>query len=157
MCVDINEHKFEGTGKTKKDARMMAAEKAIEFLIQHPEYIQKAAPAAANTSADSIEAGSVDEKLNKVFEAPSDDEDECTEEQDADEDDDCEGGKRVKTSHDADDDESNQKVYLNKNIINNHVTSHVVVSNQGAQNERTDETIESKDNPEIRQQLFNYS
>lgn len=42
MCVDINEHKFEGTGKTKKDARMQAAEKALEFLIQHPEYIQKA-------------------------------------------------------------------------------------------------------------------
>lgn len=45
MCVDINEHKFEGTGKTKKDARMQAAEKTLEFLIQHPEYIQKAVPA----------------------------------------------------------------------------------------------------------------
>lgn len=41
MCVDISEHKFEGSGKTKKLARMQAAEKAIEFLMQHPEYIQK--------------------------------------------------------------------------------------------------------------------
>ena len=155
MCVDINEHKFEGTGKTKKDARMMAAEKAIEFLIQHPEYIQKPAP-AANTNAESV--GSVDEKLGKVFEAPSDDEDECAEEQDADEDDEGEdiqeGGKRVKIAHDADD-ESNQNVYSNK-IVNNHVTSHVD-SNENGQNERTDETIESKDNPEIKQQLFNFS
>lgn len=30
-----------GTGKTKKDARMQAAEKALEFLIKNPEYIQK--------------------------------------------------------------------------------------------------------------------
>ena len=44
MCVDIAEHKFEGTGKTKKEARMMAAERALEFLIQNPEYIQKPAP-----------------------------------------------------------------------------------------------------------------
>jgi hypothetical protein len=43
MCVDIEEHKFEGTGGTKKDARMMAADKALEFLNQHPEYIQKVA------------------------------------------------------------------------------------------------------------------
>ena len=41
MAVDINEHKFEGTGKTKKEARMLAAEKALEFLIQNPQYIQK--------------------------------------------------------------------------------------------------------------------
>lgn len=57
MCVDINEHKFEGTGKTKKDARMQAAEKALEFLIQHPEYIQKAVPAdkSANTNSTASE------------------------------------------------------------------------------------------------------
>ncbi|CAF0984317.1 unnamed protein product [Brachionus calyciflorus] len=41
MCVDINEHKFEGSGKTKKIARMQAAEKAVEFLMSHPEYIQR--------------------------------------------------------------------------------------------------------------------
>ena len=41
MCVDINEHKFEGSGKTKKLARMQAAEKAVEFLTIHPEFIQK--------------------------------------------------------------------------------------------------------------------
>ena len=38
MCVDINEHKFEGTGKTKKEARMQAAERALEFLVQHPNF-----------------------------------------------------------------------------------------------------------------------
>ena len=53
MCVDINEHKFEGTGKTKKEARMMAAERALEFLIQNPEYIQKPAP-GQNLSTASI-------------------------------------------------------------------------------------------------------
>jgi hypothetical protein len=41
MCVDINEFKFEGAGKTKKLARMQAAEKAVEFLLKHPEYIVK--------------------------------------------------------------------------------------------------------------------
>ena len=41
MCVEIEEHRFEGTGRTKKEARMMAAEKAVEFLLQHPEFIQK--------------------------------------------------------------------------------------------------------------------
>ncbi len=41
MCVDINEHKFEGCGKTKKEARMAAAEKAYQFLLDHPEHIQK--------------------------------------------------------------------------------------------------------------------
>lgn len=41
MCVDIDERKFEGSGKTKKLARMQAAEKAVEFLMSHPEYIQK--------------------------------------------------------------------------------------------------------------------
>lgn len=41
MCVDINEQKFEGSGKTKKLARMQAAEKAVQFLMAHPEYIQK--------------------------------------------------------------------------------------------------------------------
>ena len=44
MCVDINEHKFEGVGKTKKEARMMSADKAVQFLLAHPEYIQKPAP-----------------------------------------------------------------------------------------------------------------
>ena len=41
MCVEIEEHKFEGTGKTKKEARMLSAEKAVEFLMQNPQYIQK--------------------------------------------------------------------------------------------------------------------
>ncbi|RNA31431.1 double-stranded RNA-specific editase 1 [Brachionus plicatilis] len=41
MCVDIDEHKFEGSGKTKKLARMQAAEKAVQFLMSHPELIQK--------------------------------------------------------------------------------------------------------------------
>lgn len=54
MCVDINEHKFEGTGKTKKDARMQAAEKALEFLIQNPEYIQKPTQEGKNKQEESV-------------------------------------------------------------------------------------------------------
>ena len=51
MCVDIDEHKFEGSGKTKKEARMSAADKAVEFLLQHPEHIQKPSHSTATTSA----------------------------------------------------------------------------------------------------------
>ena len=41
MSVDISQHNFEGTGKTKKEARMMAADHALKFLMEFPEYIQK--------------------------------------------------------------------------------------------------------------------
>ena len=50
MCVDINEHKFEGCGKTKKEARMAAAEKAYQFLLDHPEFIQKSNHSKKNNS-----------------------------------------------------------------------------------------------------------
>lgn len=64
MCVDINEHKFEGTGKTKKEARMQAAEKALEFLVLHPEYIQKATtPATAIINTESSIASNSEEDL----------------------------------------------------------------------------------------------
>lgn len=53
MCVEINEHKFEGEGKTKKEARMAAAEKAIEFLLQNPEYIQKPVNHSTSSSLSS--------------------------------------------------------------------------------------------------------
>ena len=51
MCVDINEHKFEGIGKTKKLARMEAAQKAVDFLIKNPEYIQKPSKPASSSSS----------------------------------------------------------------------------------------------------------
>lgn len=51
MCVDINEHKFEGIGKTKKLARMEAAQKAVEFLLKNPEYIQKSTKLSEDNSS----------------------------------------------------------------------------------------------------------
>lgn len=51
MCVDINEHKFEGIGKTKKFARMEAAQKAVDFLLKNPEYIQKPTRSTVQSSS----------------------------------------------------------------------------------------------------------
>ena len=78
MCVDINEHKFEGTGKTKKEARMQAAERALEFLVQHPEYIQKPVPTSSNSGSTdpSSEKSSNDDSNNLENNSDDDDDDE---------------------------------------------------------------------------------
>jgi hypothetical protein len=60
MSVDISHHNFEGTGKTKKEARMMAADHALKFLMEFPEYIQK------NKLNKEVEANSVD-KYNDIL------------------------------------------------------------------------------------------
>jgi hypothetical protein len=39
--ISIEEHSFEGVGMTKKEARVSVAEKCVEFLLKHPEYVQK--------------------------------------------------------------------------------------------------------------------
>jgi hypothetical protein len=71
MAVDINEHKFEGTGKTKKEARIVAAEKAIEFLLKHPEYIQKSKAQTGSTKStlsnkiDSLDEEATNENNNE--------------------------------------------------------------------------------------------
>lgn len=41
MCVNIDEHKFEGTGRTKKLARIQAAQRAVDFMLANPEHIKK--------------------------------------------------------------------------------------------------------------------
>jgi hypothetical protein len=41
MSVNIDENLFEGSGKTKKEARMAAADKAVKFLMDNPQFIQE--------------------------------------------------------------------------------------------------------------------
>ncbi len=69
MCVDINEYKFEGAGKTKKLARMEAAQKAVDFLLKNPEFIQKPTKStqpgtSASVSAESASANDEGSKLS---------------------------------------------------------------------------------------------
>jgi hypothetical protein len=75
MCVDINEHKFEGTGKTKKEARMQAAERALEFLVQHPEYIQKPAPASSISAPTDLSSEKSNNDTSNNLENNTDDDD----------------------------------------------------------------------------------
>jgi hypothetical protein len=62
--IKIEEHSFEGVGKTKKEARVNVAEKCVEFLLKHPEYVQKCAnpnknkPNVSSETATSAEAES---------------------------------------------------------------------------------------------------
>lgn len=56
MSVNIEEHAFEGTGKTKKEARMAAADKAVKFLMENPQFIQE-----KSTSKHKIDQNSSDE------------------------------------------------------------------------------------------------
>ncbi len=96
MSVDISEHTFEGIGKTKKEARMVAADKALTFLMEFPEFIQK----NKSIKDPNISEDKNDDSLN-------DDENEV---QMGDDDDDG----------DDDDNERNKKENIqNSNILNN--------------------------------------
>lgn len=64
MCVDISEHSFEGVGKTKKEARMMAAEKTLKFLMEFPDYIQKYRANKSSNSTSSSVNKSLSPKVN---------------------------------------------------------------------------------------------
>lgn len=80
MCVDISEHKFEGTGKTKKEARMQAAERALEFLLQHPEYIQKSTSSTAGSTLTASNSEKSSNESSNNLENNTDEEDEDDEE-----------------------------------------------------------------------------
>lgn len=83
MCVDINEHKFEGVGKTKKLARMEAAQKAVDFLIKNPEYIQKPSkPASSSSSSTGGETSSTTSTTTTQLAAGLDDEDDDDDDED---------------------------------------------------------------------------
>jgi hypothetical protein len=76
MCVDINEHKFEGVGKTKKLARMEAAQKAVDFLIKNPEYIQKPSkPASSSTGGGETSSTTTTTQLAASLDDEDDDDD----------------------------------------------------------------------------------
>lgn len=103
MCVDINEHKFEGVGKTKKFARMEAAQKAVEFLLKNPEYIQKAAKTGQSSSSTSSQSGANNETSQKSVGEDLDDDEIGGEDENEDDDDDdssCSASKKLKTETD---------------------------------------------------------
>ena len=68
MSVDIDPHTFEGVGKTKKEARMLAADKALKFLMEFPEFIQK------NKVNKESEANCADSKANENLDDENSDE-----------------------------------------------------------------------------------
>jgi hypothetical protein len=87
-------HRFEGVGKTKKEARVAVAEKCVQFLLQHPEYIQKSktTTGGSNCGGDRNEAGSssadadssvVNETTELVEEGENDSDDNNEDESDA--------------------------------------------------------------------------
>ncbi len=83
---------------------MQAAEKALEFLIQHPEYIQKAVP--ADKSMNSVKTGHIaEDKKDLTNEEEEEKGDELAfvlnEEDEEEEDEEEEDGKRLKKSEDS--------------------------------------------------------
>ncbi len=122
MCVDINEHKFEGTGKTKKEARMQAAERALEFLVQHPEYIQKPVPASSSSvSTDPSSEKSSNDSSNNLENNTDDDDD------------------------DEDDDETNE-LNSNQDLPNkDHLTNEI--ESFGDNNENSAKRLKKSDEP----------
>ena len=78
MSVDISQHTFEGMGKTKKEARMMAADQALKFLVEFPEYIQKTKSNKDSTDVTSVDKNDDDNKMDDL----TDDDDETNNEND---------------------------------------------------------------------------
>jgi hypothetical protein len=157
MCVDINEHKFEGCGKTKKEARMAAADKAFQFLLLHPEFVQKSnhqsssvhSSSSPNSSSSSTQANPVMTTTDSDKQTKSDQEFEEDEyEQELNDDEDEDGHERNSTTPDAkhstnDENESDELSDSRSKRLK--TESENLESNLPAANDESHDTVVDKD------------